>query len=157
VKTLRERPTLLLVVGAALAVTVFSFWITPDNPPGFHRDEAALALNAHTLSTDLRDEDGARLPLFFRSFDDYKSPVFPYALAAVFKVTGASQTVARGLSAVLVLAAVLLRVCSPGGSRATRSSPHSCCSRPASPRGCSSSGAWRSRHRRSRSCSSSSC
>jgi hypothetical protein len=108
VKTLRERPTLLLVVGAALAVTVFSFWITPDNPPGFHRDEAALALNAHTLSTDLRDEDGARLPLFFRSFDDYKSPVFPYALAAVFKVTGASQTVARGLSAVLVLAAVLL-------------------------------------------------
>jgi Dolichyl-phosphate-mannose-protein mannosyltransferase len=101
-------PVFPLVVGAALAVTAFHLWITPDNPPGFHRDEAALALNAHTLSTDLRDEDGARLPLFFRSFDDYKSPVFPYAMAAVFRVTGPSQTVARGLSAVLVLSAVLL-------------------------------------------------
>jgi Dolichyl-phosphate-mannose-protein mannosyltransferase len=108
VSSLRTRPALLLVLGAALAVTVFHFWIDGANPPGFHRDEAALALNAHTLSTDLRDEDGALLPLFFRSFDDYKSPVFPYALAAVFKVTGPSQSVARGLSAVLVLAAVLL-------------------------------------------------
>lgn len=101
-------PAALLVVSAALAVSAFHAWITPDNPPGFHRDEAALALNAYTLSTGLRDEDGARLPLFFRSFDDYKSPVFPYVLAAVFKVAGPSQTAARGLSAVLVLAAVLL-------------------------------------------------
>lgn len=102
------RPALLLVLGAVLGVTAFQLWITPDNPPGFHRDEAALALNAHTLSTELRDEDGARLPLFFRSFDDYKSPVFPYVLAAAFKLSGPSQGVARGLSAVLVLAAVLL-------------------------------------------------
>ncbi|MGH3126760.1 MAG: hypothetical protein ACRDPX_02455 [Gaiellaceae bacterium] len=101
-------PAALLVVSAALAVTAFHLWITADNPPGFHRDEAALALNAHTLSTGLRDEDGARLPLFFRSFDDYKSPVFPYALAAVFSATGPSQTAARALSAALVLAAILL-------------------------------------------------
>ena len=53
--------------------------------PGYHRDEAALSLNAYTLSTDLRDEDGARLPLFFRSFDDYKSPLYPYLLAGVFE------------------------------------------------------------------------
>jgi hypothetical protein len=108
VRSLLDRPAVLVVLGAALAVTAFHSWIDPDNPPGFHRDEAALALNAYTLSTDLRDEDGARLPLFFRSFGDYKSPVFPYALAAVFTVTGPSKTVARGLSAVLVLAAVLL-------------------------------------------------
>jgi len=106
--TVITRPALLLVLGAAFAVLAFHSWITPDNPPGFHRDEAALALNAHTLATDLRDEDGTRLPLFFRSFDDYKSPVFPYLLAGVFEVTGPSQTAARGLSAVLVLGAVLL-------------------------------------------------
>ena len=72
-----RAPAALLVVGVALLITAFHLWITPDNPPGFHRDEAALALNAYRLSTGLRDEDGARLPLFFRSFDDYKSPVFP--------------------------------------------------------------------------------
>jgi len=98
----------LVGIGAILAVVAFQLWITPSNPPGFHRDEAANAYNAYTLATDLRDEDGARLPLFFRSFDDYKSPLYPYLLAAVFRATGPSQEVARGVSAVLVLAAVLL-------------------------------------------------
>jgi hypothetical protein len=108
VRSLVDRPALLLGLGAILAVVAFQLWITPSNPPGYHRDEAALSLNAYTLSQGLRDEDGARFPLFLRSFDDYKSPVYPYLAAAVFKVTGPSQNVARGLSAVLVLAAILL-------------------------------------------------
>ncbi len=108
VRSIVERPAVLVGLGAILAVVAFQLWITPSNPPGYHRDEAALSLNAYTLSRSLRDEDGARLPLLFRSFDDYKSPVYPYLLAGVFKVTGPSQSVARGLSAVLVLAAVLL-------------------------------------------------
>ena len=89
-------------------VVAFQLWITPSNPPGYHRDEAALSYNAYSISTSLRDEDGGLLPLFFRSFGDYKSPVYPYLLAGVFRVTGPRAEVARGLSAVLVLAAVLL-------------------------------------------------
>ena len=102
------RPALLLGLGSVLAVCAFQLWIDPSNPPGYHRDEAALSLNAYTLSQSLRDEDGARLPLFFRSYDDYKSPLYPYLLAGVFRVTGPSREVARGSSAVLVLAGVLL-------------------------------------------------
>jgi hypothetical protein len=108
VRSALERPAALVAIGAVLAVVAFQLWITPSNPPGYHRDEAALSLNAYTLSTELRDEDGAVLPLFFRSFDDYKSPLYPYLLAGVFAVTGPSAEVARGLSAVLVLASVLL-------------------------------------------------
>jgi 4-amino-4-deoxy-L-arabinose transferase-like glycosyltransferase len=108
VRSLVDRPALLLGLGAILAIGAFQLWISPSNPPGYHRDEAALSLNAYTLSQELRDEDGARFPLFFRSFDDYKSPVYPYVLAGVFKLTGPSQSVARGLSAALVLAAILL-------------------------------------------------
>lgn len=107
-RSIVDRPALLLGLGATLAVVAFHLWITPSNPPGYHRDEAALSLNAYTLSTTLRDEDGARLPLFFRSFEDYKSPLYPYLLAGVFKVTGPDAGVARGFSAVLVLAAILL-------------------------------------------------
>jgi Dolichyl-phosphate-mannose-protein mannosyltransferase len=102
------RPALALGVATVAAVVAFQLWITPSNPPGFHRDEAALSYNAYTLSTSLRDEDGARLPLFFRSFGDYKSPVYPYVLAAVFRITGPNKEVARGLSAVLVVVAILL-------------------------------------------------
>jgi 4-amino-4-deoxy-L-arabinose transferase-like glycosyltransferase len=105
---LAERPATLLALGAIAAVAAFQLWITPSNPPGFHRDEASIAYNAYTISTSLRDEDGGRLPLFFRSFEDYKSPLYPYLLAAVFRVTGPHKEVARGLSALLVLASVLL-------------------------------------------------
>jgi len=108
VRSIVDRPAILLALGAVLAAVAFQLWITPSNPPGYHRDEAALSLNAYTLSRGLRDEDGARLPVFFRSFDDYKSPVYPYLVAGVFRLTGPSQTVARGVSALLVLAAILL-------------------------------------------------
>ena len=108
VRSIIDRLALLVGLGVHLGIAAFHLWITPSNPPGYHRDEAALSLNAYTLSTNLRDEDGARLPLFFRSFDDYKSPVFPYLLAGVFAVTGPHPQVARGLAAVLVLSAILL-------------------------------------------------
>jgi 4-amino-4-deoxy-L-arabinose transferase-like glycosyltransferase len=107
-RSLVQRTALLLGVGAVVAIAAFQLWITPSNPPGYHRDEAALSYNAYSISTSLRDEDGSFLPLFFRSFGDYKSPLYPYVLAGVFRITGPDAEVARGLSAVLVLAAVLL-------------------------------------------------
>jgi Dolichyl-phosphate-mannose-protein mannosyltransferase len=107
-RPLLQRPAALLGLAAVVAVVAFQLWITPSNPPGYHRDEAALSFNAYSISTTLRDEDGSRLPLFFRSLGDYKSPLYPYVLAAVFRVTGPHKEVARGLSAVLVLAAILL-------------------------------------------------
>jgi hypothetical protein len=105
---LLERPGLLVALGAILAVAAFHMWQTPGNPPGFLRDEASLSANAFYLSQDLRDEHGALLPLYMVSFGDYKSPIFVYALAAVFRVTGPSAEVARELAAASVLAAVLL-------------------------------------------------
>jgi hypothetical protein len=102
------RPLFPLAAGVVLAVCAFQLWISPSNPPGFHRDEASISYNAYSISRTLRDEDGNLLPLFFRSFGDYKSPLYPYLLAVVFRVTGPSKEVARGLSAVLVLAGILL-------------------------------------------------
>ena len=57
------RPAVLLGLGAVLAVVAFQLWVTPRNPPGFHRDEAALSYNAYTIATSGRDEDGGVMPL----------------------------------------------------------------------------------------------
>src|SRR2546423_9439402 len=103
-----RRPGVLLAVGALLASVAFRLGIRPKSPPGYRRDGAAISFNAYTISTSLRDEDGGLLPLFFRSVGDYKSPLYPYLLAGVFRITGPHAEVARGLSAVLVLVAVLL-------------------------------------------------
>jgi len=48
------------------------------------------------------------MPLYFRSYGDYKSAPYVYVLAAVFALTGPNELVARVLSGVLGLAAVLL-------------------------------------------------
>jgi len=95
-------------LGVVIGVAAFQLWISPHNPPGFFRDEAAIAYNAHTIASEGRDEYGARFPLYFSSFLDYKSPLFVYGLAGVFLVTGADREVARAFAAVCVLAAVLL-------------------------------------------------
>jgi hypothetical protein len=97
-----------VLVGLAVVVGVaaFQLWVSPNNPPGFFRDEAAIAYNAYTIEHEGRDEYGARLPLYFSSFLDYKSPIFVYALAGVFRLTGPNREVARGFAAVCLLAAI---------------------------------------------------
>lgn len=99
---------LLVGLAVVLAVAAFQLWVSSGNPPGFFRDEAAIAYNAHTIATEGRDEYGARFPLYFSSFLDYKSPLFVYGLSGVFTVTGADREVARGFAATCMLAAILL-------------------------------------------------
>ncbi len=105
---LTARRGLLVVLAVVIAVSTFQLWISPENPPGFFRDEAAIAYNAHTIAEEGRDEYGARFPLYFSSFLDYKSPIFVYGLAAVFRISGPDREVARGFAAVSMLAAILL-------------------------------------------------
>src|SRR5438093_11523230 len=102
---LRDRR--LAWVAAAVAAAGLFLAVVPGNPPGFYEDEAAISYNAWSIEQTGHDEYGATMPLFFRSFDDYKSPVYPYLLAGVFRIVGPSIEAARVLSAVLGLLAVL--------------------------------------------------
>jgi hypothetical protein len=106
--TLVARPATLTGLAVVLGVALFQLWITPANPPGFHRDEASIAYNAYSISQDLRDQDGGLLPLYIVSFDDYKSPLFVYLLAGIFRLTEPDAQVARQLAAAVVLGAVLV-------------------------------------------------
>ncbi len=47
-------------------------------PAGLNADEAAIGYNAWSLIKTGKDEHGANWPLVFRSFDDYKPPVYFY-------------------------------------------------------------------------------
>jgi len=97
-----------VVLGGLLAIATLFLNVNPKNPPGFYRDESAIAYNAYTISQSGKDEYGGRFPLFFKSYGDYKSPLYVYLLSGVFRVTGPSTHAARALSAVLGLAAVLV-------------------------------------------------
>src|SRR6266508_1379611 len=98
----------LLLLAISLFVTFTYFLEVPKNPPGFFIDEASIAYNAHTIALQGRDEHGQSFPLYFQAFGEYKSPVYIYLLAAVFRVTGPSILAARMLSAIFGLTAALL-------------------------------------------------
>lgn len=98
----------MILLAASLLVAATYFAAVPNNPAGFFVDEASIAYNAHTIANRGVDEYGHAFPLYFRAFGEYKSPVYIYALAAIFKFTGPSIFVARIFSAILGLATVLL-------------------------------------------------
>jgi 4-amino-4-deoxy-L-arabinose transferase-like glycosyltransferase len=98
----------MLLLAISLLVAVAYFAGVPKNPPGFFIDEASIAYNAHTIALQGIDEHGQRFPLYFRAFGEYKSPVYIYALAAVFRFTGPSVLAARILSAFFGLTTALL-------------------------------------------------
>lgn len=101
-----RRPVALAVAVVAL-VAVLYFAGVPQNPPGFFVDESSIAYNAYKLSRDGADEHGEHWPLYFRAFGEYKSPVYIYLLAGLYRVTGPSIAVARALSATAGLLAAL--------------------------------------------------
>jgi 4-amino-4-deoxy-L-arabinose transferase-like glycosyltransferase len=98
----------ILLLAASLLVAVAYFKDVPNNPVGFFVDEASIAYNAHTISQHGTDEYGYVFPLYFRAFGEYKSPVYIYALAAVFWFTGPSIFASRLLSAIAGLTAAML-------------------------------------------------
>lgn len=102
------EPSALFGAAAILVVLAFQLWLTRANPPGFHHDEAAFALNGWTLGHRLRDQDGALLPVVFPSYGDYKSAFFSYALAPVFLMFGPGVLAARATAVAFGLAALAL-------------------------------------------------
>jgi 4-amino-4-deoxy-L-arabinose transferase-like glycosyltransferase len=66
-----------------------------DNPPGFSTDEAAVGYNAYSILTTGKDEHGETLPVLFRSFGDYKLPVFVYSQVPAIAALGLSELPVR--------------------------------------------------------------
>lgn len=76
-------------------------------PAGFYADEAAIAYNGYSLLETGRDEYGKSWPALFRSFGEYKTPTYSYLLVPIFKIWGKSVVVARDLTVISGLLAII--------------------------------------------------
>lgn len=74
--TQRTRLSYVFIVASIVIVAAYMrFHSLNSNPPGFFTDEAAIGYNSFKILTTGKDEYGVRLPLFFKSYGDYRLPL----------------------------------------------------------------------------------
>ena len=70
-----------------------------SNPPSINWDETSIGYNAYSILKTGNDEYGNRLPLSFRSFDDFKPPVYIYLTVPSVALFGLSEFAVRAPAA----------------------------------------------------------
>lgn len=92
-------------VFALAAITIVTFFLRfyriAVNPPGLFQDEAAMGYSAFSVLHTGRDEYGQVLPIAFRSFADYKLPLYVYFTVVPVKILGLNILSTRITSVVL--------------------------------------------------------
>lgn len=96
---------LLLIIIFAFVIRTFRL---ADIPPSLNADEVAIGYNAYSILKTGKDEFNMRLPLVFRSFDDYKMPVYIYLTVPSIAVFGLTDFAVRFPSALFGTLSVLL-------------------------------------------------
>ena len=92
----------LLAIATILIFSIgffLSFYRLADIPNGLYPDETAIGYNAYSILQTGKDEYGVSYPLYFRSFDDYKMPVYIYSTTLAIKVFGVNAFAVRFMSA----------------------------------------------------------
>lgn len=102
-----KKTTILLILIIILA-SVLRLVALDKFPWGLNADEAAIGYNAYSLIQTGHDEHGVSWPLEFRSFDDFKPPVYFYLVLPFVKVLGLNIWAVRLPSALLGIATVYL-------------------------------------------------
>ena len=84
-KTVLKNKLLIIIVFFAFIVRVVSL---SSFPIGFTQDEAALGYDAYSLLETGKDQWGEAFPLSFRSFGDFKMPLYTYLAAPSVHIFG---------------------------------------------------------------------
>ena len=97
---LRKESTILACLTAIFILAAFlRYYMLGTIPLGLNNDETAIGYNAYTILQSGKDEYGTSFPLYFRSFDDYKLPVYIYMTSINEKIFGATPFAVRFPSA----------------------------------------------------------
>lgn len=94
---------LILLLGGFLRV-----YGLDKSPPSLNWDEASLGYNAYSILKTGKDEYGKFLPIFIRSFDDYKSAIPVYLTMPFILIFGLNEIGVRMVSAFLGVVSILL-------------------------------------------------
>lgn len=95
--------TLILATGIILRTYDLS-----GTPPGFFADEAAMALNAHSVMTTGKDAHGVFFPVLFEQFGSRVGPILVYSMTPFLFLLGPTVAAARLTAATISIAALII-------------------------------------------------
>lgn len=93
-----KKEIIFLFVIFFLAVFL-RFYKLSNIPLGLYVDEASIGYNSYSILQTGKDEYGKSFPIYFRSFGDYKMPLYIYLSTVPIKIFGLSIFSVRFLSA----------------------------------------------------------
>lgn len=89
------RSTKLILFSICALSFILRIYLLDKIPNSISGDEAAFGYNAYSILKTGRDEFGYKYPLYFRSFDDYKNPLFGYLLIPFIAIFGLTEWTIR--------------------------------------------------------------
>ncbi len=98
---------LLPVFFIVLLAVALRLWHLGSVPSSMNADEIAIGYNSYSILKTGKDEYGASMPLSFRSFDDYKAPLYIYLTVPFVALLGLTDIAVRLPSAVAGIITVL--------------------------------------------------
>lgn len=102
-KFLSNKIVLILILASALRLLLLT-----QVPPSLNWDEVSMGYSAYSIMKTGMDEWGSKLPLFFRSYGEWKSAVYIYVLIPFIKVFGLTALAIRLPSALAGILSVYL-------------------------------------------------
>jgi len=103
---MRNKNWIAFIVIISIAI-LLRFYQLGQVPPSPDWDEVAIGYNAYSILKTGKDEYGTFLPLSFRSFDDYKPPLYVYLTVPTVAIFGLDTRSTRLPSAVMGVLAVI--------------------------------------------------
>lgn len=95
----KNFPILILIISIAIG-SFFRFYKIGETPAGVYVDEAALGYNAFSILKTGKDEFGKFMPIMFRSFATFQSPIYTYLTVPFVSIFGLSAFSTRLPSAI---------------------------------------------------------
>ncbi len=85
---------ILLVIATGIAILT-RFYKLGEAPKGLYLDEAGQGYSAYSILKTGKDEFGKNIPFVFRSFTDFKTPVYVYLIVPLIPIFGLTAFTVR--------------------------------------------------------------
>ncbi|OGK09229.1 hypothetical protein A2767_06830 [Candidatus Roizmanbacteria bacterium RIFCSPHIGHO2_01_FULL_35_10] len=105
---MKNKITFLILTACILIPIFLHFYKINEIPPCINADEAAFGYNAYSILKTGRDEYGSFMPLRFKSFEDYKLPIYTYLSVPFMAIFGLNDFSTRVLNILIGISFVPL-------------------------------------------------